>query len=201
MRRVLLIGLALAAVAGLAGAARWVVSVASGPETPGWYARVAYPLEYDGAIRAAARRNHLDPALVAAVIYAESRFDTHAVSARGAVGLMQVLPATATQIARETGGVAFVPQDLRDPAVNVRYGCRYLRTVLDEFGDSTVAAVAAYNAGAGAVRGWVAQARARGHGLRVAQIPYAETRAYVRRVLRLRGVYRKAYGDRLRAAA
>jgi soluble lytic murein transglycosylase len=201
VKRALLICLALAAVFGVVGAVRWIGSGAAGAEAPGWYSRAAYPLAYDGAIRASARRNHLDPALVAAMIYAESQFDPRAVSDQGAVGLMQVLPATAGQIARETGGVSFTSADLQDPGINVRYGTRYLRTVLDRFGGNEVAAVAAYNAGAGAVAQWVAQASAAGHGLRVADIPYPETRAYVHRVMHLKRAYRKAYGDRLGPAS
>ena len=201
MRRLVLFGLALAVVAGLAGVALWVSSGAGGVHAPGWYARTVYPLEYEAAITASARRNDLDPALVAAIIYAESRFDAQARSPHGAVGLMQLLPETAAQIARETGGVAFVPADLDDPRVNIRYGCYYLRTVLDQFGGDSVAAIAAYNAGAGAVGEWEAAARAEGHALRVADIPYAETRAYVRSVLEARGIYREMYGDRLPRAS
>ncbi|MCX6364779.1 MAG: lytic transglycosylase domain-containing protein [Actinobacteria bacterium] len=200
MKRLLLVGLAVALVVGIAGAVLRVTTGAGGVQPPGWYARTVYPLEYEGDIRASARRNDLDPALVAAVIYAESRFDAQARSSHGAVGLMQLLPETAAQIARETGGVAFVPADLDDPRVNIRYGCYYLRTVLDLFGGDRVAAIAAYNAGAGAVGEWAA-ARAAGHALRIDDIPYAETRAYVRSVLEARKVYRQTYGDRLRRAS
>jgi soluble lytic murein transglycosylase len=201
VRRLLLVGLALAVVAGLAGVVLLVSSGSGVVKAPGWYARTVYPLEYEGAIQASARRNDLDPALVAAVIYAESRFDAAARSPHGAVGLMQVLPETAAQIARETGGVAFKAADLTDPRVNIRYGCYYLRKVLDAFGGDRVAAVAAYNAGAGAVGEWEAAARAAGHSLRISDIPYAETRAYVRSVLKARTIYRDAYGDRLRRAS
>jgi soluble lytic murein transglycosylase len=201
VKRLLLFGLVLAVAAGLAGVALWVSSGSGGVHAPGWYARTVYPLEYEGAIRSSARRNDLDPALVAAVIYAESRFDAQARSSHGAVGLMQLLPETAAQIARETGGVAFVSADLDDPRLNIRYGCYYLRTVLDLFGGDRVAAIAAYNAGAAAVGEWEAAARAAGHSLHLADIPYAETRAYVRSVLEARRVYRETYRDRLRRAS
>ncbi len=201
MRRLALFGLALAVVAGLAGVVLWVSAGSGGVRAPDWYARTMYPLEYEGAIRASARRQDLDAALVAAVIYAESRFDATARSSQGAVGLMQLLPETAAQIARETGGVAFVPADLDDPRVNIRYGCYYLRAVLDLFGGDRVAAVAAYNAGAGVVGEWEAAARAAGHSLRLADIPFAETRAYVRRVLEARTIYRETYGERLPRAS
>jgi soluble lytic murein transglycosylase len=201
MRRLVLFGLALAVVAGVAGVVLWVSSGSGGVRAPDWYARTVYPLEYEGAIRTSARRQDLDAALVAAVIYAESRFDAKARSSQGAVGLMQLLPETAAQIARETGGVAFVPADLDDPRVNIRYGCYYLRAVLDLFGGDRVAAVAAYNAGAGVVGEWEAAARAEGHPLRLADIAFAETRAYVRRVLEARTIYRETYGERLPRAS
>ncbi len=152
-------------------------------------------------IRAAARRNDIDPALVAAVIYVESRFDERARSSQGAVGLMQVLPATGEQIAAETGGVSFSPADLEDPAVNIRYGSYYLRRALDVFDGDLRAAVASYNAGIGVVGEWTAAAAAEGRGLRIAEIPYAETRAYVRKVLELRRIYRQTYGVDLRRAS
>ena len=197
MRRLLLVGAVLLVLAGVAGASVWLWANAGGAHGSGWYARAVYPLKYEEAIRAAAHHNHLDPALVAAVIYAESRFDPSARSDHGAVGLMQVLPETAAQIARETGGVAFVPGDLEDPEVNVRYGTYYLRTVLDMFDGDKIAAIAAYNAGAGAVQEWVDAAHAEGRELRLSDIPYPETRAYVRAVLEARRVYRETYADRL----
>jgi soluble lytic murein transglycosylase len=194
--KLLRICLLLAVVAGAVGIGLWLWGGA-GHEANGWYARARYPLRYDAAIRDSARHNRLDPALVAAIIYAESRFDAAARSAHGAVGLMQVLPQTAEQIAGETGGVTFVPEDLTDATVNVRYGTYYLRSVLDQFGGDVVAAVAAYNAGAGVVQQWVDAAHAAGHDLRISDIPYVETRAYVRSVLKARATYRRLYGDRL----
>lgn len=197
MRRAL-IGLVFVAVALVAvlGAARWVAPLfANGG--PDWYTRTVYPLEHAGAIRDGARRYSLDPALIAAVVYAESRFDEHARSSQGAVGLMQILPETAEQIADESGGVSFTTADLEDPRVNVRYGCYYLRQALDAFDGDVRAAVASYNAGVGAVSEWRADAAADGHGLRPRDIPYPETRAYVRKVLEARRVYRETYADHL----
>lgn len=164
---------------------------------PGWYARLVYPLRYDEAIRTSARRNGLDPALIAAVIYRESHFRPATSSSMGAVGLMQVMPSTAEEIARSTGGKDFVIGDLSDPSVNVAYGSYYLRSLLDRYGGSTVAAVAAYNAGQGNVDDWVSAARARGQELRVSDIAFGETRDYVRDVLSLRSIYRRAYDQRL----
>jgi soluble lytic murein transglycosylase len=201
VRRLIIAVLVVAALGAAIGVARWAAPLFGTSGTPSWAAKAVYPLEYAGAIRSAARANGLDPALVAAVIYTESRFDAHARSSQGAVGLMQILPETADQIARETGGVAFTTADLEDPAVNVRYGCYYLRNALDTFDGDVRAAVASYNAGMGAVTQWRDEAAADGHRLRVADIPYPETKAYVKKVMELRRVYRETYGDRLRAAA
>ena len=198
MRRLLIVAvLVVAALAALIVVARWAAPLFGATGGPSWVTKTEYPLDYAAAIRSAARRYHLDPALVAGVIYAESKFDTHARSTQGAVGLMQVLPQTAEQIARESGGVTFTAADLEDPRVNVRYGCYYLRHALDAYDGDVRAAVASYNAGMGVVSEWRAAAAADGHALRVRDIPYAETRAYVKKVLEARRVYRETYADRL----
>jgi soluble lytic murein transglycosylase len=114
---------------------------------------------------------------------------------------MQVLPETAEQIADESGGVTFTAADLEDPRVNVRYGCYYLRHALDAYDGDVDAAIASYNAGMGAVAEWRARAATAGHALRVGDIPFPETRAYVEKVLDTRRVYREVYGDRLRTPA
>jgi soluble lytic murein transglycosylase len=201
--RRLVVGLILLAVVATAaaGVAHWAGPLFAGGSGPSWYTQTVYPLRYAGAIRAGAARYDLDPALVAAVVYAESKFDEHARSSAGAVGLMQILPDTADQIADESGGVTFTAADLENPRINVRYGSYYLRQALDAFDGDKVAAVASYNAGMGVVAEWVAEAHADGHDLRLEDIPYAETRAYVQKVLEARRVYREEYGDRLGAAS
>jgi soluble lytic murein transglycosylase len=199
VRRALIFAvLAVAALAAVIGVARWAAPLLGATGGPDWYTKSAYPLRYAGAIRAGARRYDLDPALVAGVIYAESRFDEHARSSQGAVGLMQVLPQTADQIADESGGVTFTAADLEDPRVNVRYGCYYLRHALDAYDGDVRAAVASYNAGMGAVAEWRTTSAAEGHALRLGDIPFPETRAYVKKVLEARRVYRETYGDLLR---
>jgi soluble lytic murein transglycosylase len=153
-------------------------------EEPDFYLRARYPLEYEHIIRGHAANHDLDPALLAAVVYVESRFDPNAKSAAGAIGLMQLLPETAKGIALRTGGERFVVADLRDPEINVRYGSWYLRHLLDKYDDEKTA-LAAYNAGQRNVDEW----RATGKG-----IQFSETRAYVDKVEDLKDVYRDAYG-------
>jgi soluble lytic murein transglycosylase len=154
---------------------------------PPWWERLWYPLDYTAIIRGHARHYDLDPALLAAVVYQESKFHADARSSSGAIGLMQLLPATAEGIALHTGGSRFRISDLYNPEINVRYGAWYLRHLLDKYGDERTA-LAAYNAGQDNVDRW----RARGEG-----IAFGETRHYVARVESLKGIYRKAYGRQL----
>jgi soluble lytic murein transglycosylase len=165
---------------------------------PAWYARLWFPLEYEAAIATEARRFDVEPALVAAVIYEESGFVPDSRSHRGAVGLMQVLPSTARFVASLRPRPSPAPDRLEEPGVNIAYGTSYLHYLMDRYGEIPLA-LAAYNAGEANVDGWVARAREEGQALRVPDdIPFGETRRYVREVLRTRDIYRRAYGDRLR---
>jgi soluble lytic murein transglycosylase len=148
------------------------------------------PLADTSIIRQQAAEKGLDPALIAAVIYAESKFEPHT-SAAGARGLMQILPATAEYLAQLSGGRTFTTADLAEPSVNVAYGSYYLRYLLDHYEGNEMLAIAAYNGGLANVDSWVAQARAEGRALTVAMIPFPETREYVRRVLRAQAAYRR----------
>jgi len=157
---------------------------------------LALPLADEQIIREQAAAKHLDPALIAAVIYAETKFDPRT-SPAGAEGLMQIEPATAEYLARLSGGYKFTVTDLSTPAINVAYGSYYLRYLLDHYeGDETLA-VAAYNAGVTNVDEWVAHARAEDKTLAVDEIPYAQTREYVKRVEGAQREYRSLYGKQL----
>jgi soluble lytic murein transglycosylase len=154
---------------------------------PPWYARLWYPLRYATIVRKHASEEHLDAALLAAVIESESKFNPTARSSAGAVGLMQLTPSTAKGIALYTGGSRFRVSDLTDPDINVRYGAWYLRHLLDKYNDERLA-LAAYNAGEENVDRWQ-----RAHE----GIQFAETRDYVDRVERLQKIYRRAYAGQL----
>jgi soluble lytic murein transglycosylase len=154
------------------------------------------PLRDTTVIREQAADKHLDPALIAGVIYAETKFDPRTSSA-GALGLMQILPTTAHYIARLSGGFRFTTGDLATPKINVAYGSWYLRYLLDHYEGDEMEAVAAYNGGLANVDAWVAKAREEGRRLTVADIPFPETQAYVRRVLRAQAQYRAVYGHQL----
>jgi len=152
----------------------------------------ALPLKEAALIREQAGAKHLDPALVAAVIYAESKFEPRPSSA-GAQGLMQILPETAYYLARLSGGYRFTAGDLATPRVNIAYGCYYLRYLLDHYGGDELLAVAAYNGGLANVDRWEAKARSEGNQLAVSEIPFAETREYVQRVMGAQQRYRATY--------
>jgi soluble lytic murein transglycosylase len=158
---------------------------------------VVLPLNHEDIIRQQARDKHLDPALIAGVIYAESHFREGRTSKAGAEGLMQITPATARDIARKSGGIAFEIKDLHTPQVNIAYGSFYLRYLLDRYGENTTLAVAAYNAGYGNVDQWVANSGSEGVNFTKGQIPFPETRAYVDKVLQARKDYRSSYGKQL----
>jgi soluble lytic murein transglycosylase len=151
---------------------------------PAWFQRLRYPLKYEQIVRGHARNYQLDPALLAAVIYQESKFRSNAKSDSGAIGLMQLQPETAKGIAIRTGGSRFQTSDLYNPEINVRYGSWYLRHLLDKYDDEKTA-LAAYNAGQQNVDEWRAQGK---------EIQFSETREYVDRVEHLKGVYHDAYG-------
>lgn len=179
MRKVLV---ALVLVAAVAGGVFYINRT-----MPPWYERIRYPLRYSEYVRVHAREHHLDPALLAAVIYQESKFRSGAKSSSGAIGLMQLTPRTAEGIAIRTGGSAFHTSDLYDPDINIRYGSWYLDNLFKKYRSERLV-LAAYNAGQGNVDDW------RAHG---EPIQFAETRAYIKRVEKLKKIYRDAWRSQL----
>ena len=148
------------------------------------------PLRHEDIIRQQAAEKGVDASLIAAVIYAESKFDDRTSSA-GARGLMQITPEAAKDIERHSGGTTFQLGDLSDPEINIRYGTFLLRELLDRYEGDVVAALAAYNAGPGNVDRWG------GSDLTVEAIPFPETRAYVEDVLDKKQAYREKYAKEL----
>jgi soluble lytic murein transglycosylase len=148
------------------------------------------PLQHEDIIRQQAREKGVDAALIAAVIYSESKFDDRTSSA-GARGLMQVTPQAAKDIERHSGGTTFKLGDLSDPEINIRYGTYLLRELLDRYDGDVIAALAAYNAGPANVDRWG------GSDLTVSRIAFPETRAYVENVLDKQRAYREKYAKEL----
>jgi soluble lytic murein transglycosylase len=156
---------------------------------------IRLPLRHEDIIRQQAADKDVDAALIAAVIYEESKFRDQT-SHAGARGLMQITPQTADYIAAKSGGTAFEQGDLASPQINIAYGAWYLDYLEDKYDGHDVAAVAAYNAGEGTVDGWISSAGGLAlFGQRDIQFP--ETREYVDGVMDHRAAYRKHYGSEL----
>jgi soluble lytic murein transglycosylase len=155
------------------------------------------PLPYRSVLAAAARRNRVSVYLLAAVVRVESRGDPRARSAEGAMGLMQVTPATARWAARRMGLRPFRVADLYTPSVNVAVGAWYLAYLLRMYDHDMTLALAAYNAGPGAVNSWLADAQWNGSVADVDRIPFGETRQFVRLVAAGYRAYRRLYDPAL----
>jgi soluble lytic murein transglycosylase len=149
------------------------------------------PLEHEDIIRQQAQEKGVDAALIAAVIYTESKFVAGAESGAGARGLMQVTPEAAKDIARHSGATTFHTSDLSNPEINIKYGTFLLAERIEEYEGNVAAALASYNAGPGPVEKWG------GDQLKVENITYPETRAYVELVLERQKEYREKYGSEL----
>jgi len=171
-------GVAVGAVLGLSGVFNHVID------------ELTLPLRHEDIIRQQANDKQVDASLIAAVIYAESRFRDQT-SRAGARGLMQITPQTANEIEKLSGGTTFKLADLGDPDINIRYGTFYLRELLNRYDGNEVAALAAYNAGPTQVDSWG------GADLSLDEIPLKETRAYVADVLDKQRAYRETYGKEL----
>lgn len=158
---------------------------------------ITLPLRHEDIIRQQAADKGIDPALIAGMIYTESRFRDGQESSAGALGLMQITPATARDIARKSGGDLFEIEDLATPQVNISYGAYYMRYLLNRFGGDEALALAAYNGGEGNVERWVAEATANGGRFRIREIPFPETREYVQKVRDAERDYRAKYAAEL----
>jgi soluble lytic murein transglycosylase len=156
---------------------------------------ITLPLRHEDIIRQQAADKEVDAALIAAVIYEESKFRDQT-SHAGARGLMQITPGTADYIAAKSGGTAFEQGDLASPQINIAYGAWYRDYLDDKYDGHEIASVAAYNAGEGTVDEWISTAG----GLETfdeGDIQFSETREYVDGVLDHRRAYRKHYDSEL----
>jgi soluble lytic murein transglycosylase len=155
---------------------------------------IMFPLIAWSTIKQEAKRYGLDPYMAAGLIRQESVFNPMAISRVGARGLMQVMPATGQQISRKQGGGAITAADLYNPAINVKLGMNYLAQMLGQFGRIEYAA-AAYNAGPGRARAWLAERGSLDIEEWIETIPFTETRGYVQGVLRYAANYRRFYKE------
>ncbi len=165
-------------------------------EVPVAYWQLVFPRPYWQQLASDAQSQGLDPYLVASLVRQESEFNPGAVSKANAFGLMQMLPSTGKQMAKLQGERRFNPNELFDPTENLRLGTAYLRQNIDHYGGQVEYALAAYNAGDGPVRQWIASGDYKDVPEWVESIPYSETRDYVQGIMRNREVYRAVYAGR-----
>ncbi len=164
----------------------------------GYYAnrhleKKTYQLAYKAEIRVSAAEFMLDPYLVAAIIHTESRGDPEAVSHKGAVGLMQIMPATGAWIAEKLAVADYTEATLTSAPDNIRLGCWYLSYLLEKYGDADNA-IAAYNAGPGNVDKWLLDEKYSEDGA-LTNIPFEETKNYLARVKAAYAKYTELYED------
>ncbi len=152
-----------------------------------------YPYHHRELIEYYADRYDVDKSLVAGMILAESKFDSKAISHPGAIGLMQIMPETGTWIAHQIEDEQFSVSKLHDPEMNIKYGTWYLASLEQEFYNNPVLALAAYNAGRGNVHEWIEEYGWDRNFSDYKQIPFPETREYVKRVIENEKNYQRLY--------
>ena len=158
---------------------------------PMGYWKILFPQPYWGTIEEEAKKNGLDPYMVAALIRQETEFNPQAISNRNAYGLMQLLPSVGSLMAKKDGIHHFRTEELLDPATNIRLGTLYLRDMLERFGGHPEYAFAAYNAGDNRVTDWETITKFNGIDEFVEAIPFTETREYVQSIMRNEAIYRE----------
>ncbi len=165
-------------------------------DVPLAYWQLVFPRPYWSQLSADATAQGLDPYLVAALIRQESEFNPGAVSRANAYGLMQLLPSTGKQLAKQQGDRRFSTNELLDPYTNLKLGTADLRKSIDRYSGQVEYALAAYNAGDVPIRQWIALNNYKDIPEWVESIPYTETREYVQSIMRNREMYRAVYSGK-----
>ncbi len=155
--------------------------------------KIIYPLHYKEIIFRYAEKYDLDPYLIASIIRVESKFDKEATSQRGAIGLMQIMPATGKWIAKEIDIDDFTTEKLYKPELNIKFGSWYLAHLKRIFDDDLTLVIAAYNGGQGNVNRWIELKKWTGKHKDSEQIPFPETRDYVQKTVKTYRRYQKIY--------
>jgi soluble lytic murein transglycosylase len=159
-----------------------------------WMGRWMYPIQYIDDIRASAQNYEVDPYLVAAIIRAESNFETGRESHKGALGIMQIMPDTADWIVSKANFKNVTLEDVHHRAdISIQMGTWYLQSLEKQFKKKRVVVIAAYNAGPGNVSRWLNEQVWDGELSNVSDIPFGETRHYVQRVIYYYNKYKDLY--------
>ncbi len=158
-----------------------------------WFWRLIYPLKYKNIIIVNAEEYDIDPALVAAMIFVESKYISSAQSHRGAMGLMQIMPDTGVWIAEQLAISDFNEDKLLDPMINIMFGCWYINSLMQQFNKELIVVLAAYNAGRGNVKRWLDNNNWDGSNATIDDLPFDETKNYIKQVLAVYKKYKKIY--------
>lgn len=156
--------------------------------------RQIYPKEYSEYVEKYAKEYGVDPLLIFSIIKAESNFDKEAKSSSGAKGLMQLMEATATEIANKIDEPLVEQESLLEPEKNIMIGTKYYAELLEMYDGNMLLALTAYNAGIGNVNGWIDSGIIKKDGSDIENIPYKETNMYVRKIINNYKMYQKIYG-------
>lgn len=152
-----------------------------------------YPVTYSDVVFANSEKYSLDPYMVFALIKAESAYKKDAKSSQSAMGLMQITPKTAHWIAEKMGMKDFSEDKLFEPTINIEMGCWYLQNLRQEFGKKDELILAAYNAGRGNVSSWLQDGRYSDDGETLKDIPFSETKEYVKKIKQYEEKYKELY--------
>lgn len=157
--------------------------------------RAMFPMPHFNIVEKYSRENNLKITMIYSIIKAESGFRPEVVSQKGAIGLMQITEKTGQWIANQLDIQEYTSQSLKDPEVNLRFGCWYMAYLMERFEGNNELALAAYNAGEGTIRRWIDSGDIKWKDSRIIKLPYSETEKYLIRVNRLYFVYKTLYPD------
>ncbi|QIB28150.1 lytic transglycosylase domain-containing protein [Caloranaerobacter azorensis] len=160
-----------------------------------WIGKFIYPLYYEDYIKKYSYKYNIDPILVASIIKVESKYYKEAKSYRGAKGLMQISPITGRWAAKEIGILNYNEDCLYDPEINIMIGCWYLNKLKKQFDNDIKLVLTAYNGGSGNVEKWLKNPIYSSDGRKLDEIPFIETKQYVKKVLKTYKIYKFLYKD------
>ena len=152
-----------------------------------------YPKKYSEYVEKYAKEYDVDPLLIFSIIKVESNFDEKAKSSSGAKGLMQLMEATATEIANKIDEPLVEQESLLEPEKNIMIGTKYYSELLEMYDENMLLALTAYNAGIGNVKGWIESGIIKKDGSDIENIPYKETNMYVRKIINNYKIYQSIY--------
>lgn len=157
---------------------------------------ILFPQKYLEYVDKFSEKYNIEPSLVYAVMLTESHFVSDALSSKGAKGLMQISDITGQWAAQEIGIMGYTNDSLYNPEVNIEIGCWYLNKLIIQFDEPLETALAAYNAGSGNVSKWLKNNQYSEDGKTLKQIPFKETRNYIKKVLTAKKIYEMLYYER-----